>query len=279
MPATTTNLQIRKPVGTDAFEPRADIGKVADDLDGILGRVEGIVGDVDDAPAGIANSGRLVIVQDTGGPAYKAMSGHATIDKDGVLTLKANSVGRTQLADDAVGGDELDEESVGLTHLVAAVAAALVPVGSLLATGRATAPDTNWLICDGASYLRTDHADLFAAIGTTYGSVDGTHFNVPDFRGRVPVGVDGAANRLTANDALGNSGGEEKHTLSIAEMPAHTHTELNTYVHGAATSYGFVVASDIPSNITDTNNTGSTGGGGAHNNMQPYQIVNWMIRR
>lgn len=65
-------------------------------------------------------------------------------------------------------------------------------------------PPTNWLICDGSSLLRAGtYAALFAVIGTTFGSADGTHFNIPDFRGRSPLGSGtGTANGATAH-ALG----------------------------------------------------------------------------
>lgn len=145
--------------------------------------------------------------------------------------------------------------------------------GDLKATARAVAPD-GWLLCDGASLLRATYPALFIAIGVAYGSADGTHFNVPDLRGRTPVGADGAAARLTSLDALGDGGGQDRHTLSIAEMPAHTHTLLASLdVINVSGSGGFVAAESSPPTIT-----GSTGGGGSHNNMQPYQIVNWIIK-
>lgn len=75
-----------------------------------------------------------------------------------------------------------------------------------------TVAPSGWLLCDGTSYLRTAFPNLFAAIGTAYGAADGTHFNVPDFRGIMPRGVDnGAGNdpdtlsRVAAN-AGGNTG-------------------------------------------------------------------------
>ena len=67
--------------------------------------------------------------------------------------------------------------------------------GSIIPYGGATAP-TSWLLCDGASLLRVDYAVLFGVIGTTFGSVDGTHFNVPDMRGAFPRGV-GSSTQFT----------------------------------------------------------------------------------
>jgi microcystin-dependent protein len=88
-------------------------------------------------------------------------------------------------------------------------------IGCIFATGRSTAP-AGFLLCDGAAVLRADYADLFTAVGTAYGAGNGTTtFNVPDLRGRAPVGVDGTAGRLTANDARGNAGGAQDRTLTI----------------------------------------------------------------
>lgn len=162
-------------------------------------------------------------------------------------------------------------------NLAAAVQEALIPTGTVLATARSTAP-TGFLLCDGSAVSRSTYSGLFSAIGTTYGSGDGsTTFNVPDLRGRTPVGVDGAAGRLNANDALGNSGGAQTHTLTTAEMPAHAHpAEEGAFVlEGVAAP---THARSAGSNTRNASTTGNTGGGGAHNNMQPYQIVTYMVK-
>lgn len=97
----------------------------------------------------------------------------------------------------------------------------------------ANAP-TGWLMCDGSAVSRTTFAELFASIGTTYGTGDGsTTFNLPDLRGRVAAGKDNMggtpANRLTAagagitGTALGATGGSQTHTLTTGQMPAHSH--------------------------------------------------------
>lgn len=182
---------------------------------------------------------------------------------------------------------------VALAQLAAAVQAALVPAGSLLATGAAAAP-TGYLLCDGSAVSRSTYADLFTAIGTTYGAGNGsTTFNVPDLRGRVPVGVDGAAGRLTANDALGNSAGEETHALVTGELATHLHAfgasapvqapvlatgtwSLTSIKEGGGA--GVTVATPSDSSLVNSTGTANNGSGTAHNNMQPYQIVNWIIK-
>lgn len=92
-----------------------------------------------------------------------------------------------------------------------------VAAGLIYPYAGSTAP-TGYLMCDGAAVSRITYADLFEAIGTTYGAGDGeTTFNVPDLRGRVPLGS-------STDYALGSTGGEASHTLQESEMPSHSHT-------------------------------------------------------
>lgn len=104
--------------------------------------------------------------------------------------------------------------------------------GDIKPSARA-AEHEGWLFANGQAVSRTTYADLFAAIGTTYGAGDGsTTFNVPDINGRVIAGDDNAGglnrNRLTTGaggfdgDVVGSAGGEETHVLTIAELPTIT---------------------------------------------------------
>jgi len=149
-----------------------------------------------------------------------------------------------------------------------------------------------WLDCDGSSILKAVYLNLFNAIGYTYGG-SGNNFNVPDIRGRVAVGA-GTGAGLSAR-AVGNTGGEEAHTLTTGEMPSHNHT-INDAGHthnwnnglegddsgngGSYSEYTTVpgsVAGAIASATTGIT-INSTGGGGAHNNMQPYIVFRYLIK-
>lgn len=101
-----------------------------------------------------------------------------------------------------------------------------VPVGSLQLYGGSSAP-TGWLLCDGSAISRSTYASLYAVISTVYGSGDGSStFNIPDFRGRSPIGV-GTGSGLTAR-ALAATVGVESHPLVTAELPSHNHTATDS---------------------------------------------------
>ena len=96
-----------------------------------------------------------------------------------------------------------------------------IQTGAVIAWAAAAAPD-GWLLCDGAAAIRSDYQDLFDLIGVTYGTGDGiTTFNLPDLRGRFPLGLDdmggNSADNVTAAEAeeLAGTGGSETHTLTV----------------------------------------------------------------
>ena len=149
------------------------------------------------------------------------------------------------------------------------------PVGSISLFAGTTAPN-GWLICNGSAVSRITYANLFSVIGTTYGTGDGsTTFNIPDLQGRVPVGYKSSD---TSFDTLGETGGEKTHTLTIDEMPSHNHS-VNTiypFVNGGNRT---AVANSNSNNVTGTAGDVvlNTGGGQAHNNLQPYIVMNYII--
>lgn len=145
-----------------------------------------------------------------------------------------------------------------------------------------------WAFCDGQILPINQNQSLYSLLGTTYGGDGRTTFALPDLRGRTPIHF-GSSNGTT--HTLGQKGGEETHTLSAAEMPQHRHPFEAT--NDAATSGvpgGNVLATPSasigliysePSATLDAKlNTGAipnTGGGQAHNNMQPTLVVSFCI--
>jgi len=151
------------------------------------------------------------------------------------------------------------------------------PVGSISLFAGTTAP-SGWLICDGSAVSRTTYANLFSVIGTTYGTGDGsTTFNIPDLQGRVPVGCKFSDYLF---DTIGETGGEKTHTLTIDEMPSHNHNGgilTNNTVSGGARYYFNTAGTTNGTNFSNSLNISNTGGGQAHNNLQPYIVMNYII--
>ena len=171
----------------------------------------------------------------------------------------------------------------------------LAQSGDLKATARSTAP-SGWLLCYGQSLATASYPDLFAAIGYTYGG-SGANFNVPDLRGRIPVGLDNMggsnANVLTNafnpnRNTLGGDIGEESHQLVISEIPSHHHyngmadDQTVLFVYGPTTTDmpGLATATIASEGNSRTYQglTSNTGGDGAHQNVQPGMMVNWVIK-
>lgn len=160
------------------------------------------------------------------------------------------------------------------------------PIGMIVpyaGSSESTVPD-GWLLCKGQTLKVADYPDLYAVIGTTYGGnaeissygatiTAATAFNIPNLCGRTIIGS-------SSSYPCGDTGGEAKHTLSITEMPAHNHTtgtRVNWYdTTGAGVSATYVNSTNLCVDRS-TNYTGTTGSGFAHNNMQPYMALNYII--
>jgi microcystin-dependent protein len=167
---------------------------------------------------------------------------------------------------DGVSTPSTDNDGVPLSYLQSR--ALTYPTGIPFWYAGVTVP-TGYLECIGQSLLRASYPELFALIGTTFGSIDGTHFNLPDGRGRCIFGYDSTQ---TEFNAIGKTGGEETHALTSGENPAHTHTMAGAAAT-TAPSGGYYLSQNIANQAT-----GNTGGGLGHNNLQPYITMKLIVR-
>lgn len=146
-----------------------------------------------------------------------------------------------------------------------------VPIGSVFCSAVSSAP-SGYLLCDGSAVSRTTYANLFAAIGTTYGTGNGsTTFNLPNLLGRVPLGAGVSAASGTSR-SLGATGGEDSHVISGSELPAHAHGGVVT---GSAAGTGY--ASGIMLNLV-SGATATAGSSSPSNILQPFLALNYIIK-
>ena len=156
-----------------------------------------------------------------------------------------------------------------------------LPIGSMVPYGSTTVP-TNWLICDGSAVSRTTYSELFAVIGTSYGVGDGsTTFNLPNYKGRVPVGYDSSD---TDFDNIGETGGSKY-------LQKHIHMVTGGYGGSLGTNDN----SDRPATMRNSTGTRSVAGFvtsqpqksygdttslrlGESGNLQPYQVSCFIIK-
>ncbi len=131
-----------------------------------------------------------------------------------------------------------------------------------------------FLLCDGRAVSRVVYSQLYAAIGNTFGAGDGTSsFNLPNMRGRVPVGQDSAQDEFATK---GQVGGAKSHVLSISEMPPHNHSQ---HMSQGISSGSSVYPAGLDSWRSDSSaSILNTGGGQPHNNLQPYMVVSYIIK-
>jgi microcystin-dependent protein len=136
-----------------------------------------------------------------------------------------------------------------------------------------------WALCDGQLLPINQNQALFSLLGTTFGGDGRVNFALPDLRGRTPIHVGGG-------HTLGERGGEQAHTLSIQEIPTHTHvaSASTTATGGNATPNGNVLggannAYHAPASLTALNpqTVTNVGGSQAHLNMQPFLALNFSI--
>lgn len=165
------------------------------------------------------------------------------------------------------------------SSISASVAFDSLPIGTIVEYSSPILPD-GYLMCDGSAVSRTTYSDLFNKIGITYGSGDGsTTFNLPNLKGKVPVGLNSSDNSF---NTLGKTGGEKTHTLTTTEIPSHSHILGETLLisNGGSSLTGSGSTPHLYSTAAKDaySNVGSSGGGEAHNNLQPYIVVNYIIK-
>jgi len=176
-----------------------------------------------------------------------------------------------------------------------------VPLGAGMDYWGSTTPNSAFAFPTGQAISRAIYANLFAVMNTTYGSGDGsTTFNLPDKTGRVSVMKETTSSRLTSTHFGGNStnlgavGGSESHLLTTAQIPSHIHANTlsdpgHSHGHNATTGSSTTGGGGFPSggssaatiNVATTGVSlinASAGGGGAHNNVQPTIVCNYIIR-
>lgn len=190
------------------------------------------------------------------------------------------TVSLTKPAEGSVGWSSAINQN--FTDIETALNQGSLPSGAIVMYGGSESSDpSGWLLCDGRAVSRSTYSALFTAIGTTYGVGDGsTTFNIPDLRARSPIGVNnsslpGGANGSFSTRNRAATGGAETVTLSTSEIPSHNH-RIDTDDSGL----GSALASRLGSNVYSGAGfyTANAGGGGAHNNMHPFNTVNFMIK-
>lgn len=137
----------------------------------------------------------------------------------------------------------------------------------------------SWAFCNGQLMPINQNQALFALLGTTYGGNGQTNFALPDFRGKVPI-------HSGNGHPLGQTGGEQAHTLTINEMPTHTHpVNATTNTASSLTPLNGLFANTAPSELYNSSEpvamspsaVSSVGGTQPHNNMQPYLVLAFCI--
>lgn len=158
--------------------------------------------------------------------------------------------------------DNFADGGIQLADLSSAIQALLMPTGALTPFAGSSAP-TGWLFCDGASLLRSSYSALFAAIGTNFGSADGTHFNLPDLRGRTPVG------RETMNGTSTTGRIEKSTTISTtnasptATVASSTDLVIGMFITSTNVPAGTKITAIIGTTVTMSANATATASGTA----------------
>ncbi len=143
-------------------------------------------------------------------------------------------------------------------------------------------PPKGWALCNGQLLPINQNQALFSLLGTTFGGDGRVNFALPDLRARVPIHVG-------EGHTLGERGGEQAHTLSIAELPTHAHVVQASsgaaatpdpsggFLASAPSALGTPYGSSAPLAAMAATTLGNTGGSQAHLNMQPFLTLSLCI--
>jgi len=173
-----------------------------------------------------------------------------------------------------------------VNQIIDAVNLSMPQIGSIIASPKSTAPTVRYRICEGQELSRTDYAELFDIIGTTYGDGDGSDtFNLPDLRGKTIYGLkDDDADF----DTLGANGGAKEVTLTSEQsgLRGHSHN-VGGYAEGGGAIANIMKASgtnlgletgDVINTDGEPSRDGAQDALEAHNNLPPYVVFNWIMR-
>jgi microcystin-dependent protein len=148
-------------------------------------------------------------------------------------------------------------------------------IGEIRLFGGNFAP-VDWAFCNGQLLPISENEVLFNLIGTTYGGDGQTTFALPDLQGRLPI-------HQGSGFTIGQSGGQESHTLTTNEMPAHQHPGFSATAATSGLPNGNLPANTGTSNLYAASNAGawsgyqSVGGNQPHDNLMPFTCVSFII--
>jgi microcystin-dependent protein len=141
-------------------------------------------------------------------------------------------------------------------------------------------PQKGWAQCNGQLLPINQNQALFSLLGTQYGGNGQTTFALPDLRGRTPIHTG------PNNSVPGTRGGEEAHTVTLQELPAHTHTVPASNLPATlgdpngtvwASAVGEARFASVPDGSMSSSAATNVGGSQPHENMQPYTVVQFVI--